>query len=52
MIVAIIALFAALTGSAYAALGKNTVGSKQLKAKAITSVASTDELSETCRRTV
>ena len=36
MIVAIIALFAALTGSAYAALGKNTVGSKQLKAKAIT----------------
>src|SRR4051794_30849613 len=36
MIVAIIALFAALTGSAYAALGKNTVGSKQLKAKAVT----------------
>ncbi len=36
MIVAIIALFAALSGSAYAALGKNTVGSKQLKAKAIT----------------
>jgi hypothetical protein len=36
MIVAIIALFAALTGSAYAALGKNTIGSKQLKAKAVT----------------
>jgi hypothetical protein len=36
MIVAMIALFAALTGSAYAALGKNTVGSKQLKAKAVT----------------
>jgi hypothetical protein len=36
MIVAIIALFAALSGSAYAALGKNTVGSKQLKAKAVT----------------
>ncbi len=36
MIVAMIALFAALSGSAYAALGKNTVGSKQLKAKAVT----------------
>lgn len=36
MIVAIIALFAALTGSAYAALGKNTVGTKQLKQKAVT----------------
>src|ERR1700748_1185510 len=36
MIVALIALFAALTGSAYAALGKNTVGSKQLKSKAVT----------------
>ena len=36
MIVALIALFAALTGSAYAALGKNTVGSKQLKQKAVT----------------
>src|SRR3954452_1689379 len=36
MIVAIIALFAALSGSAYAALGKNTVGSKQLKQKAVT----------------
>ncbi len=35
MIVALIALFAALTGSAYAALGKNTVGSKQLKAKSV-----------------
>ena len=37
MIVAIIALFAALSGTAFAALGKNTVGSKQLKAKAVTS---------------
>ena len=36
MVVAIIALFVALSGSAYAALGKNTVGSKQLKAKAVT----------------
>ena len=36
MIVALIALFAALSGTAYAALGKNTVGSKQLKAKAVT----------------
>src|SRR4051794_31075692 len=37
MIVAIIALFAALSGTAFAALGKNAVGSKQLKAKAVTS---------------
>ena len=36
MIVAIIALFAALSGSAYAALGKNSVGSRQLKQKAVT----------------
>src|SRR4051794_25717495 len=36
MIVAVIALIAALTGSAYAALGKNTVGSRQLKKKAVT----------------
>jgi hypothetical protein len=36
MIVALIALFAALGGSAYAALGKNTVGTKQLKQKAVT----------------
>ena len=38
MIVAIIALFAALTGSAFAAsqLGKNTVGAKQLKKNAVT----------------
>jgi len=36
MIVAIIALFAALSGSAYAALGKNSVGSRQLKSKAVT----------------
>lgn len=36
MIVAIIALIASLSGSAYAALGKNSVGSRQVKAKAIT----------------
>jgi hypothetical protein len=38
MIVAIIALIAALGGSAYAAakLGKNSVGSRQLKARAVT----------------
>src|SRR3978361_609485 len=35
MIVAIVALIAALSGTAYAALGKNSVGSKQLKAKAV-----------------
>jgi len=37
MVVAVIALIAALTGSAYAALGKNSVGPRQLKAKAVTS---------------
>lgn len=37
MIVALIALVAALSGTAYAALGKNSVGTKQLKAKAVTS---------------
>ena len=36
LIVAIIALIAALTGTAYAALGKNSVGSKQLKKNAVT----------------
>ncbi len=36
MVVALIALFAALSGSAYAALGKNSVGSRQLKAQAVT----------------
>lgn len=36
MIVAIIALIASLSGSAYAALGKNSVGPRQLKAKAVT----------------
>jgi hypothetical protein len=36
MIVALIALVAALSGTAYAALGKNSVGTKQLKAKAVT----------------
>ena len=37
MIVALIALVAALSGTAYAALGKNSVGTRQLKAKAVTS---------------
>lgn len=37
MVVAVIALIAALSGSAYAALGKNSVGSRQLKAKSVTS---------------
>jgi hypothetical protein len=36
MIVAIVALICALTGTAYAALGKNSVGSRQLKAKSVT----------------
>jgi hypothetical protein len=36
MIVAIIALVLALTGTAFAALGKNSVGSRQLKSKAVT----------------
>jgi hypothetical protein len=36
MVVAVVALVAALSGSAYAALGKNSVGTKQLKAKAVT----------------
>jgi hypothetical protein len=37
MIVAVIALVCALTGTAWAALGKNSVGSKQLKKNAVTS---------------
>jgi hypothetical protein len=36
MVVAVVALIAALSGTAYAALGKNSVGSRQLKAKAVT----------------
>lgn len=36
MILAIIALVCALTGTAYAALGKSSVGSRQLKAKSVT----------------
>jgi hypothetical protein len=37
LVISIIALIAALTGSAYAAtLGKNSVGSRQLKSKAVT----------------
>jgi hypothetical protein len=35
-VIAVIALFFALSGTAYAALGKNSVGSRQLKAKAVT----------------
>jgi hypothetical protein len=36
MVIAVIALICALTGTAYAALGKNSVGSRQLKAKSVT----------------
>ncbi len=36
MIVALVALVCALTGTAWAALGKNSVGSKQLKSNAVT----------------
>jgi len=36
MVIAVIALICALSGTAYAALGKNSVGSRQLKAKSIT----------------
>jgi hypothetical protein len=36
LIIAIIALCASLSGTAWAALGKNTVGTKQLKSKAVT----------------
>ena len=36
LVIAIIALIASLTGTAWAALGKNSVGSKQLKSKAVT----------------
>jgi len=36
MIVALIALFVALSGASYAALSKNSVGSKQLKKNAVT----------------
>jgi hypothetical protein len=36
MVVAVVALVCALTGTAWAALGKNSVGSRQLKAKAVT----------------
>jgi hypothetical protein len=36
MVVALIALVCALTGTAWAALGKNSVGTKQLKANAVT----------------
>jgi hypothetical protein len=37
MVVALIALICALTGTAWAALGKNSVGTKQLKNNAVTS---------------
>jgi hypothetical protein len=36
LVIAIIALCVALTGTAWAALGKNSVGSRQLKSKAVT----------------
>jgi hypothetical protein len=36
MVIAVIALILALTGTAYAALGKNSVGTRQLKSQAVT----------------
>jgi hypothetical protein len=36
MVVALVALVCALTGTAFAALGKNSVGTRQLKGKAVT----------------
>lgn len=36
LVIAVIALICALSGTAYAALGKNSVGSRQLKAKSVT----------------
>lgn len=36
LVIAVLALIVALTGTAWAALGPNTVGSKQLKSKAVT----------------
>ena len=36
LIISIIALIVALSGTAYAALGKNSVGSRQLKSKSVT----------------
>jgi hypothetical protein len=36
MVVAILALFVALSGSAFAAIAKNAVGTRQLKSKAVT----------------
>jgi hypothetical protein len=36
MVIAVIALIASLTGTAFAALGKNSVGTRQLKSKAVT----------------
>jgi hypothetical protein len=36
LVIAVIASVAALTGTAYAALGKNSVGSRQLKAQSVT----------------
>jgi hypothetical protein len=38
MIVALIALFVALSGASYAALSKNSVGPKQLKTNAVTGI--------------
>src|SRR5262249_15398723 len=36
MVVALLALILALTGTAFAALGKNSVGTRQLKSKSVT----------------
>ena len=42
MVIAVIALIIALTGTAIAALGKNTVGSRQLKSKSVTTAKFAD----------
>jgi hypothetical protein len=43
MVIAVIALIVALTGTAFAALGKNTVGPRQLKSKSVTTAKFADE---------
>ena len=42
MVIAVIALIAALGGTAWAALGKNSVGSRQIQAKAVTTAKLAD----------
>jgi hypothetical protein len=49
LVVAIVALIAALTGTAWAALGKNSVGSKQLKKNSITTAKVKNEAITTAK---